>query len=365
MPFGTRCALGSSRRDLDWIVALLRDAPAHLADRIARRGRRPPERDPSLVFGRVGSEGNFRSCRVGLNRAVGRQSGPALDHLRVVGRRGQRTSRESIRADRIARPEEAGGLGKCGLAGPPDAGVPDTPPCYGSAREKGEHHAYGDRRPPRTRSADGRRTPLRFHREQIGLDRVSCWIACLWILLETTEDDSVERRRDVATQRQQRRRLRANGRVHHGPCGLTRKGWSARQRLVEQRTEREDVGPDTRLLACDLLRRDVTQRPGHYTGRVERSVGQLARRGIATQLRPPGDSEIQNLDVSAATDHHVGWLDVLVDDAGFVSGRQRGGDLNGVIDRLIDRQASRGIVNGAPATCSITMKSSSRSSSTE
>src|SRR2546425_13322284 len=73
------------------------------------------------------------------------------------------------------------------------------------------------------------------------------------------------------------------------------------QQLVENRTERENVGAPIHLLAADLLRRHV---------------GQAAEQLPTTSYGPianVGDSEIDNFDPAIFQHHDVARLDVSMD----------------------------------------------------
>src|SRR6185436_6367293 len=61
------------------------------------------------------------------------------------------------------------------------------------------------------------------------------------------------------------------------------------------------------------------------------------RRGRPGNL---GDAEIDNLDAAIARDHDVFRLEITVNDAALVRGRQSVGDLNGDVEELLDWQWS-------------------------
>src|ERR1041384_5963640 len=50
--------------------------------------------------------------------------------------------------------------------------------------------------------------------------------------------------------------------------------------------------------------------------------------GDVTLINELGQTKVENLDLTRGRDHHVAGFDVTMDDAAFVSGRQRVGDLN-------------------------------------
>ena len=99
----------------------------------------------------------------------------------------------------------------------------------------------------------------------------------------------------------------------------------AGKRLPEDDTDRPDVGRTGCLLAGEPLRGDVGERPGHVADGGER-VGVLEL----------GQTEVEQLDgdLVPVLEHHVGGLDVAVDDAGLVRRRERVRDADQKIDDL-------------------------------
>ena len=88
----------------------------------------------------------------------------------------------------------------------------------------------------------------------------------------------------------------------------------AGEQLVEHQAERVDVAPDRDLLARQLLRRHVGRRAGADLGAVDR-------------LGEAGQPEVGDLGLAAAVDHHVGRLEIAVQDALRVGRRETGAEL--------------------------------------
>ena len=108
--------------------------------------------------------------------------------------------------------------------------------------------------------------------------------------------------------------------------------------LVEHAPEREDVRAVVDRASLRLLGRHVANGAHDDSrrgpGRERRLFrGRGEERRLCAQLR---QAEIQHLDVSACRNHQVFGLDVAVDDAGGVRGRQRVGGLHRVVEHLLE-----------------------------
>ena len=84
----------------------------------------------------------------------------------------------------------------------------------------------------------------------------------------------------------------------------------AREHLVEHEAERVDVTPRRDLAAGELLGRHVGRCPG-----AQRFAGHA------------GESEVRDAHVTRSVEHHVGRLEIAMDDATFVGGGETGADL--------------------------------------
>ena len=99
----------------------------------------------------------------------------------------------------------------------------------------------------------------------------------------------------------------------------------ARVELVEHEAERVEVASDRRALAGELLGRHVSGRPADL-----RLGPDLARRH--------GQAEVHDARAAAAVDHHVGRLQVAVQDAAVVRRGEARAELARDLERLVLRQ---------------------------
>ena len=102
---------------------------------------------------------------------------------------------------------------------------------------------------------------------------------------------------------------------------------SAREQLVQQNAEREQVAAAIGRLASNLLRRHIGGRAAHdalFTRRDRDHAGLVDRVGSRQAC---GEAEVHDLDVAVLGEHHVGRLQVAVDDAPLVRRFERLGDL--------------------------------------
>ncbi len=109
---------------------------------------------------------------------------------------------------------------------------------------------------------------------------------------------------------------------------LTLKRPRARYHLVERHAQCPDVAAPVHLLAAQLFRRHVSQRPHRAPVRRQsrdRLRCSLHRSGGSQLLRQP---EVHHLAVARLRQHDVGRLDVPVDDPLAVGGLERFGDLD-------------------------------------
>ena len=94
---------------------------------------------------------------------------------------------------------------------------------------------------------------------------------------------------------------------------------SSGEDLEQHEAEGVDVAPDARGLAGELLRRHVLRRTGSHGG-------------VVCGAR---EAEIGDPDVPVAVDHHVGRLQIAVQDAAIVSGGNPRAELPREVDRLV------------------------------
>ena len=117
------------------------------------------------------------------------------------------------------------------------------------------------------------------------------------------------------------------------------------QQLVEHHAEREDVAARVERLARGLLRRHVGDRADDHAGpRVRADHARVSRRRRAG-FEQLGQAEVGELGVAVLRDEDVVGLDVAVQDAGGVRGRQAVGDA----DEQVDDLAPRALLACAPS----------------
>src|SRR5207302_10241176 len=108
-------------------------------------------------------------------------------------------------------------------------------------------------------------------------------------------------------------------------------GGVPREHLVQDDSERIDVGAAVRALAGRLLRTHVLWGPDYHS---------LGRELGGRRLRSLGDPEIGDVHAARRVDEDVVGLDVAVDDAAPVRVGERVGDLARDTRRVADRQAA-------------------------
>ena len=113
----------------------------------------------------------------------------------------------------------------------------------------------------------------------------------------------------------------------------------AREHLVEDRAEREDVGPRVGAPSAHLFGRHVPERPEDDAGLgAGRGRGEIGGLGALLLMRQLGEAEVEDLDAAVVGDEEVFGLEVAVDDAFQVRGREPMGDLQRAVDCLARRE---------------------------
>ena len=109
----------------------------------------------------------------------------------------------------------------------------------------------------------------------------------------------------------------------HSGIGYAGKRRPARQALIQQATERVDIGPAVHLLAADLLR-------SHIVDRAQRAS--LGGQPVSIS-EPAGEAEVGQIHVLVRVEQHVRGLDVSVHQPAFMRGVERVRDLRADRDR--------------------------------
>ena len=149
-------------------------------------------------------------------------------------------------------------------------------------------------------------------------------------------DQGVQAGRNDGNQRRYARGLVAQNRAHHLDGRLALERLQARHHLEEHRAEREDVGAGVDLAPLELLGRHVVEGSHHRAlSRQGRALGLGCRRPVLLH-DGPGQAEVEQMSARARQDDVAG-LQVAVDDAGPMGGREGFGDLDAVLQRVCDR----------------------------
>jgi hypothetical protein len=153
--------------------------------------------------------------------------------------------------------------------------------------------------------------------------------------------DTLERSRHRVTERRERRRLLAQDRRHRLGAGGAFERPLAREHLEEHDAEGEDVRPVVHRVAANLLGRHVADRAHHHAGLGSTSDHRRRRRLAAAgadRRDLAGETEVEDLHVPVARDEHVLGLQVAMDDALRMRGREALGNLTGVFRGALRRE---------------------------
>jgi hypothetical protein len=119
----------------------------------------------------------------------------------------------------------------------------------------------------------------------------------------------------------QRRRVLLQDRSERLGGAVRLEGTPPAQHLVQDRSEREQVGSLIDFAAAHLLGRKIAERAADRRIGVQRQRGSR-RRLAGAILRETRETEVENLDPVRAGDEQVLGLQVAVDDAALVGSRQ-------------------------------------------
>ena len=168
--------------------------------------------------------------------------------------------------------------------------------------------------------------------------------ALLRILFEAVPHDALERRRHVLVRDRKIRRILLQDRRHRVGGRVAVEGALAREHLVEDRAEGEDVAARVGGTAAHLFGRHVTERAqddaGFRAGGGRRQVRDL--RAALLRVRELGEAEVEDLQPTVVRDEDVLGLQVPVDDSLLVRRGETVNDLERVVGDLARRQAPAG-----------------------
>ena len=165
----------------------------------------------------------------------------------------------------------------------------------------------------------------------------------LGVFLQAVADDPLEAGGDRLVRDGEIRRIFLEDRGHRLARRVGVERALAREHLVEDGAEREDVRARVGGLALDLLGRHVADRAHDHAGLGARGRRQVGLRSRAlVDLRELGEAEVEDLDAAFVRDEEVLGLQVPVDDPLVVRGGEAVGDLQGVVDHPALRKLPRG-----------------------
>ena len=211
---------------------------------------------------------------------------------------------------------------------------------------RGDGGGSGEDEQPRPEAAgrldrfDGRlarRARKRFEVEREVVGRVE---ALLGILLEAVAHDALEAGRDVLVGDGEIRRILLQDRRHRVRGGVAVESASAREHLVQDGAEGENVRARVGRPAAHLLGRHIAERAHDDAGlgaRGGRGQVRLRPRSFA-DLGELGQAEVEDLDAPVLRDEEVLGLQVPVDDPLLVRGGEAVRDLHRIVDRLARRK---------------------------
>src|SRR5882724_39357 len=224
-------------------------------------------------------------------------------------------------------------LSDCSMSSPPSRGgrparrwTPAAEPDEGSeARQDGnDQERHGEpagnaaQFPPSTGASEGIAGRHRGWVAQIVEEFGRGLVAIAGVALDGLEQDGLERWVEAGDEVAGRSRFAIGLGAHHGKCVRPGERQMACEHLIEDGTERVDVGARVAAPPADLLRRDVV---GRTDGGREAVPGEPASRLVER------DAEVDDLHLPRGCDQDVLWLQVAMHDSVAVHVLQRLGDL--------------------------------------
>ena len=160
------------------------------------------------------------------------------------------------------------------------------------------------------------------------------------LLLEAVTDDAIDGWRHGSVQRELGCIFTQNRR-HRFRSSLSLKRAPAGDHLVEESAERKNVGPPVHGCPAHLLRRHIADGSQHCaglgrTGERRRDAGSARNDGRVV----PSETKVEDLHAVVGGDEDVLRLQVAMDDAFVVGGREAARDLDGVVNGASQRQWS-------------------------
>ena len=147
-------------------------------------------------------------------------------------------------------------------------------------------------------------------------------------------------RADSRPERRQLRHRLVENSVHRVEAGVPAKRRAPGEHLVQQHAETEHVAAMIDLPAARLLGRHVGDRAEHQPG-IGVGLGQrLAARVAAQRVDQLSQAEIDDLGMTIFRQHHVGRLEIAMDDPLVVGARQAFGHFRRDFERAAGRQMS-------------------------
>ena len=200
---------------------------------------------------------------------------------------------------------------------------------------------------------------IALHALQIGSHIGRALIADVAILFERLGNQPIEIGGHIRIQLQRSRRSATEDLVRHHTGRRSPERQHAGRHLVEHDAEREQIASRVDPCAAHLLGRHVHHRPQRRSRAGEMRIpGDRRDGGCAGDDRIElGETEVEQLGVSARGDEDVARLDIAMNDAGTVRGVERIGDLECQRQQLVQGHPARDerVLNERPSSRSMAM----------